>query len=155
MTTRFFILLFILSFVLSACGGTVTEEVTAESDRIVLEQTEISPAFEVEELPSLALEMDIPAISLITPPVGGGTRPVLEWVAVEDADHYIVWVRTPTGKPYWSWLTSDTSVPVGGLPKLNEDAGGPSVVEGMTWSVIALDDEGTIIAASNHRPIAP
>lgn len=107
------------------------------------------------EHPSAGSQLGLPGIELLTPSSGGGTRPILEWTEVNGADHYLVSVKTAEGNGYWAWRTDTTSVPVGGPPRLNEEAVGPRIVTGMTWSVIALDRSDAIIAASNNRPIAP
>lgn len=109
----------------------------------------------VSETLSVGTKLGLPGIELITAESGGGTRPMLEWEVVEGADHYFVSVRTIEGNGYWGWRTEQTSVPVGGLPRLAEDAPGPRIALGMTWSVIAMDVDGNMIAASNYRPIAP
>jgi hypothetical protein len=105
--------------------------------------------------PSRAAELGLMDIELLTPTEGGGRRPALEWAAVPDAAHYHVFVRAPSGRVYWAWRTSDTSVPVGGVPQLVDGAAGPSISNGMTWSVSAVDAEGKVIGLSGHRPIAP
>jgi hypothetical protein len=46
-------------------------------------------------------------------------------------------------------------VHVGGEPKLGDDVPGPSVVAGMTWGVVALDDGLVPIALSHRGPIGP
>jgi len=105
--------------------------------------------------PSNADDLGVGTIEQLTPISGGGTRPLLEWAPVDGADRYFVLVSAPSGVIYWGWRTSDTSVPVGGYPQLNEGAAGPAVSEGMTWTVTAVDADGRIIAVSPHRPIAP
>ncbi|MDX1691082.1 MAG: hypothetical protein R3290_08685 [Acidimicrobiia bacterium] len=86
---------------------------------------------------------------------GGGIRPLLAWEPVEGADHYGVYLYAPDGSVYWVWRGEATGVPVGGEPRIREDAPGPSVVEGMTWSVIAYGEDLIPIAASPLRAIAP
>lgn len=116
-----------------------------------------SPAAEtvVEDELSAGALMGLPGIELFTPVSGSGTRPILEWGAVDGAAYYMVSIRTLEGAGYWAWRTADSSVPVGGHPRLNEAAVGPRVAPGMLWSVVAFDSEDNLIAASNHRPIAP
>lgn len=143
----------------SADGGTANptkvESTGLSATTEVSATTDSASSIQVTEELSAASKSGFPGIELLTPASGGGTRPILEWVAVEGASHYLVAVRTPEGKGYWAWRTEDTSVPVGGWPRLNEEANGPRVAKGMTWSVIAVDKDGTIIAVSNHRPISP
>lgn len=94
-------------------------------------------------------------IEPLTPVAGSGIRPLLEWSPVDGASHYMVVVYAPDGSPYWTWTGAATSVHVGGDPVLADDRPGPSVVDGMTWGIVALDDEIVPIASSDRRPIAP
>jgi hypothetical protein len=80
---------------------------------------------------------------------------VLESSEVDGAAQYHVVVLAPNGSTYWAWRTDDTSVPVGGSPQLTPDAAGPAIAPGMTWSVLAVSDDGTPVALSGRRPIAP
>lgn len=104
---------------------------------------------------SIASDLGVELIEQLTAVSGGGFRPILEWSAVAGANRYYVVVSGPSGNVYWGWRTEETSVPVGGIPRLDEDAIGPEVAEGMTWMVTALDAEGQIIAISARRPIGP
>jgi hypothetical protein len=94
-------------------------------------------------------------MTLTTPTSGGGIRPVLAWDPVDGADWYGVYLYAPNHKLYWSWQGRESSVPVGGRPKLNDDSLGPSAVVGMTWSVIAYDAEDLPVASGGPRPIGP
>lgn len=105
--------------------------------------------------PQLLVELGLPVIEQHTPVSGGGTRPLLEWSGVDGAAHYYVAVLAPSGEPYWAWRTSETSVPVGGHPVLEDGAFGPEIAEGMTWSVSAVDGEGNLVGLSAMRPISP
>lgn len=107
------------------------------------------------ERTDLAAEYDLAMIEQFTAVSGGGRRPILEWARADGAERYYVVVTAPSGRVYWAWRTSDTSVPVGGHPRLNEDAAGPAVSDGMTWSVVAFDADGSIVGISDARPIAP
>jgi hypothetical protein len=90
-----------------------------------------------------------------SPESGGGIRPLLDWEPVEGADHYAVVLYAPDRDAYWAWFGADTAVHVGGEPLLRDDAPGPSIVEGMSWLVIAYDAGGLPVAISPTRPIAP
>ena len=105
--------------------------------------------------PQFLADLGVPTVVQLTPIEGGGFRPILEWEPVAGAERYFVAVTAPDGRLYWAWQTSDTSSPVGGLPRLEEDAFGPAVSRGMTWTVIALDTAGAIVGTSAIRPIAP
>lgn len=105
--------------------------------------------------PSRASELGLAEIELLTPTEGRGRRPILEWSPLPGAVNYHVFVRAPSGRVYWGWRTSETSIPIGGLPRLTENAAGPAISVGMTWSVSAVGADGGVIALSGHRPIAP
>lgn len=94
-------------------------------------------------------------MTLLTPSSGGGLRPLLEWESVSGADHYGAYVYAPDGSIYWAWTGRATQVHVGGEPRLEDRAPGPSVIDGMSWAVIAYDAEMLPIAVSGRQPIGP
>lgn len=157
------VVFFVFLLAVTACSartsngeGTLKDPSTENSGQAAAStQTSTTALSTADEQPSAGAQLGLPGMELLTPVSGSGTRPILEWTEVSGADHYLVSVKTAEGNGYWAWRTESTSVPVGGLPRLNEQAAGPRIVAGMTWSVIALDESGAIIAASNHRPIAP
>ena len=161
-----------------ACGGgsddagsASTVAGAAEGDIVEVEPTDATPSTiatgdtvaepvettlpAVSEDPGVAEDLGLAPIELLTAADGGGPRPVLEWSPVDGAAQYHVVVLAPNGSTYWAWRTSDTSVPVGGLPQLSPDAAGPAVAPGMSWSVLATAEDRTAIALSGRRPIAP
>lgn len=101
------------------------------------------------------LEFDVGQIEATAPVSGGGTRPELEWEAVEGAQEYRVTVFAPNGDPYWATQTDNTRVHVGGEPQLNEQTAGPSIIPGMTWRIIALDPDRKPLAVSDRMLISP
>lgn len=86
---------------------------------------------------------------------GGGARPLLEWAPVAGAATYIVIVYTAGGEPYWSAITTEPQVFIGGPLQIPEGRDGPIVDDGYTWAVYADDAEGTLLAASALRDISP
>jgi hypothetical protein len=106
-------------------------------------------------VPGDALLAGLEPITLNTPESGGGIRPELSWEPVAGADHYAVYVYAPNGRIYWSWQGRETSVPVGGRPVLPDAATGPSVVDGMTWAVVAYDTALQPVGSSAVVPIGP
>lgn len=143
-----------------ACG--LTSGTAPEQDEVPGETTQVtstSPAPTSDQAPQESSPPEIlehlEGIALLTPTAGGGTRPTLEWEGVEEADRYGVYLYDPGGKLYWSWQGRETSIPVGGRPRLVEDALGPQVSEGMTWTVIAFDADQAPVAAGGPRAIAP
>lgn len=89
----------------------------------------------------------LPEVTVLTQP-SDDLRPLLEWEAVDGAVEYSVTVSAPDGRTYWAWRTQETSVHLGGNPRLDDDQSGPSTVPGMTMSVIAFDGARQPIAAS-------
>jgi len=94
-------------------------------------------------------------IEQLTPQSGGGSRPLLEWLPAGNAASYFVVVYDENADPYWSTLTSEPRVYVGGIAQIPEGRDGPAVAAGYSWVVYADDIEGNLIAASGVRPIAP
>jgi hypothetical protein len=99
-------------------------------------------------------DLGLPPMTLLTATDGEGPRPVLEWEPVDGATSYAVSVYAGVGEPArWSWRGDDTSVRVGFVE--DPSVGGPNVIAGMTWGVLALDANGEPIAQSNERPLGP
>lgn len=58
--------------------------------------------------------------------------------------------------PIWAWRGEETEVRLGALPfDRPTGMGGPVVVPGSCWSVIALDDDGHVAASSDFLPVSP
>ena len=116
------------------------------------------PSFvEVDEAPPRFAHPDADPIELRTSGAEGGPWPVLEWETIDGAESYGVTLYAASGDVYWRWRGPDTEVRVGGFPEEPEpDAAlAPRVEEGMTWDVVARDDDGSVIAQSGERPISP
>jgi hypothetical protein len=94
-------------------------------------------------------------IEQLTPQSGGGSRPLLEWLPAGNAASYFVVVYDENADPYWSTLTSEPRVYVGGIAQIPEGRDGPAVAAGYSWVVYADDIEGNLVAASGIRSIAP
>lgn len=84
----------------------------------------------------------------------GGPHPTLAWDPVEGATGYQLFVHDGEGRPYWAWSGSDTSTRLGGGDRVeaNQTA---LLHEPMTWSVVAFDAEGGLVAVSAVAPVAP
>ena len=112
-----------------------------------------------EEQPGSAI--DAPGLDgqvvLIAPPTeGAGEVPTFEWEPVQGAAGYRLFVVGGDGTAIWSWEGTETSVALGGLTvDRPEGAEGPVVTAGSTWSVVALDAEGHVVAVSVQRPVSP
>lgn len=109
-----------------------------------------APPITVPLIEGLAAEVE-----LLTASSGTGIRPLLEWSPLGGASMYMATVYSPDGSPYWTWTGAATSVHVGGDPVLDDSVPGPSVIEGMTWGVVAFDDEVVPIALSSRQAISP
>lgn len=103
----------------------------------------------------IAATLGLPGITIVTPESGGGARPELAWRPVDDAFFYNVVLFGPSGRAYWGWEGTTTSVHVGGEPVIKEGLSGPSVIEGMFWQVSAYDNDLNLIALSHQQPIGP
>lgn len=101
------------------------------------------------------VDFDLPSIEVTTPTSGEGPRPELSWEPVPETVRYLVTVYTPSGDPYWAWQGEKTAVHVGGEPQLEPDAAGPSVVDGMTWEVVAVGPDDEPLASSGRMEISP
>ena len=151
--------LLLLVGVLAGCGGadatpTTTTSGTAATTTTAETGTTTTTAGEVDEV-DLPGVLGLPEITLLTPTSGGGTRPILEWEAVDGAAGYEVALSGPGGGIYWAGWATGTSIPVGGEPLIDPAYSGPSVSEGMTWSVAAYNADGYLLAVSAIRPIGP
>lgn len=99
-------------------------------------------------------DLGLPELALTTPQSGEGPRPELTWEPVEGASTYAVTVYAGPGeRARWSWRGGATSVRVGFVE--DTSVGGPNILEGMTWTVVAFDAEDRPIAQSGERPLSP
>jgi hypothetical protein len=114
-------------------------------------------------LPALAAAADqapepfatgLPLLTLLAP-AGPVTEraPEFAWQAVEGTVTYRLAVVNDEG-PIWSWDGAGTSVRLGGFSE-DRPAGfpGPEIDSSARWSVVALDGDGTVLAASELRPL--
>ncbi len=95
---------------------------------------------------------DILAIEPTTPTAGNGPTPTLAWSLVDGAANYTVLVADPDGAAWWAWEGTETEVVLGGV------ADGPGALvtrPGTTWTVIAFDAAGSVLAASESRRLDP
>jgi hypothetical protein len=109
------------------------------------------------EVPSgRPLVTGLPRIEVLGPPDrGAGDVPLFSWKPVDRAVTYDLVVLGPDG-PLWAWRGTQTEVRLGGLPvERPPGMGGPVVVAGTCWSVIALDASGHTIAASDFLSVSP
>jgi hypothetical protein len=96
------------------------------------------------------------AIALTAPPQeGAGPVPTFAWEPVEGVATYRLGVVDGDGNATWAWEGAATSVVLGGVPDRRPEEGGPVVTPGSAWSVVALDEGGTIVAISPWRRVSP
>jgi len=132
----------------------VEPEVTTDAGAPEEDPAEPEPV--VEEDPPRP-DLGLPEMVLATPAEGGGQWPELAWEPTAGADNYAVTLYDPDDVAYWAWQGSDVSVIAGGFDPAPPEGSGvaPRVREGMTWDVVALDEDGGLIAQSGVRPISP
>ena len=95
---------------------------------------------------------DVALIDATTPTEGNGATPTLAWQLIEGATSYSVIVLDPDGTAWWAWEGPEREVVLGGVA----DGPGALVVEaGATWTVIAFDAAGSVLAASLERRLDP
>jgi len=98
----------------------------------------------------------LPQVEVLGPPESGaGEVPVFSWESVEGAATYDLVVLGPDG-PLWAWQGKETEVALGALPfERPPGMGGPVIAAGSCWSVIALNADGHVVAASDFLPVSP
>lgn len=155
----------------TACGGasepTPDEEEAAAAGEAAPTEEAVDDAGEHAEEVDASAEVEAAAprlaypgagpMELLTPAEGGGPWPELAWAPVDGAARYEVLVYAASGRAYWSWRGTDASVRFGGFSSPPDEASAvrPRLHEPMTWSVLARDADGEVIAQSGERPIAP
>ena len=131
--------------------STTAPDASAGADTTTPDTTQATTTTVVEE-PAIA---GADLIELLTPMNGGGRRPLLEWESIDGAALYFVAIFTETGSSYWAAVTEETKTYVGGPLQIPAGRTGPNVSDGYTWVVYAEDADGTLLAVSAERPIAP
>ncbi len=134
--------------------STTAPTVTDGTDDSVADDTTSTTQPAAEGM-SITDALDVGVIDIVTPPSGGGERPLLEWTEVDGAGEYDVVVLTEDGEPYWAWVGQTNSVVFGGGDPDGEP-GQLAVVHGpLTWTVAAFDAAGDLLALSERIPLAP
>lgn len=98
----------------------------------------------------------LPTVELTGPPSArAGHYPLFSWEPVPAAATYQLVVSDPTG-PIWAWEGTETLIRFGGLiEEPPPDYGGPSLDGPACWSVVAVDTNGHVVAASAVVPVTP
>jgi len=152
---RFFITVTILLLSILACGTSSP----AGGDESQPEAPTNVPTAEPTEIPQGEPFVSVPgfeSIELLTDITGVGEKPLFKWDAVTDAGRYQLIVFDEAGEPYWAWEGTKTQIYMGGTDEQPPaDSSGPSIEAGYTWTVVAYNAEGKVIAASEVRSISP
>jgi hypothetical protein len=105
---------------------------------------------------TLLLFPDMLLMENLMPTQGVGERPRFEWQSIDGASYYGIVIYTPDDTPYWAWRGREPWVYLGGieeaLPDINE---GPILIEGMTWRIVAYNEQDVPIATGGPWAIAP
>ena len=133
--------LLLASLTLAACTGTATghgSKPSATASR-------------------LAVPAGVGVVTLDSPPEqGAGQSPTFRWEPVTAVARYQLFVRDGRGVALWAWQGTGTSVRLGGLSSARPaGTGGPRLVPGSSWFVIAVDNGGKVLAVSGIRALNP
>lgn len=157
--------------VLTACSDGDAEP-PVDQDQPASDETDASPSPDPDEEPDSEPATGAPApdpgpprvplpdvdeVTITTIGEGVGTWPTLAWEPVDGAERYRVTVYADGDGAYWAWTGSATEVVLGGFataPSAGSSVA-PRLDEPMSYDVVALDDDGAIIAQSGEAPIAP
>ncbi len=140
-----------LLIIVSACSNKPSPSPSASGGNAQGTATEQAPSGE----PFLPFS-GLTSIQLLTPSSGAGIKPLFEWSPIDGAAQYSLFLQFSDGQPYWTWTGTSTSIYLGGTDSPPpEDAAGPILEDGMSWSIIALDAQGNIIATSALQLISP
>lgn len=136
----------------AASVTTVAEPVEAPDDSLPPPEETV-----VASVPSGEILVEgLPIIEVLSPPESeAGEVPMFSWSPVDGTSTYDVVVLSPDA-PIWAWRGEQTEVWLGGLPfERPEGMAGAVLGPGSCWSVLALDAEGQMIAASAFLPVSP
>jgi hypothetical protein len=96
-------------------------------------------------------------IALVAPPEeGAGKIPTFEWRRVKGASGYRLAVPDAGGDALWAWQGTATSVVLGGVAdRPVKGEAGPVLEPWASWSVLAFDRDGSVVAVSSLRAVSP
>lgn len=106
----------------------------------------------LSDLPGVETEIELTGPS----EDGAGKVPTFKWKRVDDATTYRLAVLDADGDAAWAWQGTKTSVVLGGVKnRPPKGEAGPIITDGARWSVVALDADGAVVAASRFRDVSP
>ena len=107
-------------------------------------------------LPGESIVAGFPVVDLVGPSSSGAAEyPLFGWEPITGAASYQLVVSGPSG-PIWAWEGSESEIRLGALesePPAGYD--GPRLSGPSCWSVVALDADGHVVAASEVVPVSP
>lgn len=157
-----------------ACGGGDSDAADSTDERARTEDAVAESGVPESDVTEDAREADDPAPAEAPPPSGpplleglapievlgppeseAGETPLFRWSPVEGASTYDLVVLSPDA-PIWAWQGPETRIYMGGLEiEPPEGLSVPVIVTGSCWSVVALDAEDQLVAASEFLPVSP
>lgn len=149
MTRRRDPLVLLLALALAACtsGGSGDGGVEADASDAPASEASAGPVIDAPGVEG--------RVTLLAPPEqGAGEVPVFEWEPVTGAAAYRLAVLQG-GDVVWAWEGEAISVTLGGVADRPEGEYGPLLTGPGSWSVVAVDAQGAILAVSEVRPVVP
>lgn len=145
-----------------ACTESSTpQDSTSAQDTVATEDTAATQTTMPEEVAAVVpsgppLVEGLTRVNVLGPPEGGaGEVPQFRWEPVEGAATYDLVVLGPDG-PLWAWSGEETEIRLGALPvERPQGMGGPVIVAGSCWSLVALGADGHAVAVSEFLPVSP
>lgn len=140
-----------MALAVSACGGNGSERADTGGRGAVAGEGVGDDRSALVPLPAL---LDVPELDAVVDEAGA--RPTFSWSTADRATTYQLTVRDPDGATRWAWSGTGTTVALGGGPEpLPDGAPGVRLDGPATWEVLALADDGTVVAASTEQEVAP
>lgn len=152
-----------VALVATACGGDTTTQGTEPSKTTAVVQDDSEQNDPEQTTPEnsepptgLPLLEGLAPLAVNGPPVSGaGEVPLFSWEPADGTAVYNLVVLGPDG-PIWGWRGVETEIRLGGLPfERPTGVRGPVIGTDTCWSVIALDADGHVVAASEFLAVSP
>jgi hypothetical protein len=153
--TRCLAVIVVAGLVAAACSSSTDDTTASTTLSNQASDTTVADAV-VLILPGDSIVAGFPVVELAGPSsAGAGEYPLFGWEPVSGAASYQLVVSEPSG-PIWAWEGSETEIRFGALESEPPAGyGGPGLTGPSCWSVVALDADGHVVAASEVVPISP